>query len=293
MKFSRPVLSIALTLVATMSISQINTPLPSPIGSVSATVGLTEVSVDYFRPKMKGRMIFGEGSDYLQPFGQLWRTGANGGSKITFSTDVKIAGKDVKADTYMIYSIPNKENWDFMLYSDLTLGGNVAAYDKSNEVIRVSVTPIWSDTNTETMTFNIADISEDNKTANIEMAWANVIVKVPMTVDFHDQVMAEIEKNMNINPANYTTAANYYLTAGVELEKALEYINTYLSMDKNSSQFWNIHTKARILAAMGNDKEAIATAKDSLEKAKNFERGDFGYISRNEALIREIKEGKK
>lgn len=292
MKTIKSFLSVGLAFFAIVAMGQINTPQPSTAGSVSATVGLTEVSVDYFRPKMKGRMIFGEGSDYLQPFGTLWRTGANSGSVISFSTDVKVNGEDVKAGEYLIFSTPGKEAWEFRLYSDLSLGGNVAGYDDSKEVLRTSVKPTWTSTNTETLTFNISDLSEDNTSANIEMTWANASVKVPITVNFHDAVMKDIASKMQVNPANYTAAANYYLGAGVELEKALEYMNKYLAMGDNAGQFWHVHTKARILAALGNKKEAIATANDSLEKAKNFERGDFGYIQRNEDLIKKVKKGK-
>ncbi len=292
MKTTRQFLTVMLAAFATVSMAQINTPAPSSAGSVGSTVGLTEVSVEYSRPKMKGRKIFGEGSDYLQPFGQLWRSGANQGSKLTISTDAKIGGTDVKAGTYLIFSTPGKDSWDVMLYSDLTLGGNVGGYDEKNEVMKTSVKPTWTSSNVETLTFNISDISEDNTKANIELAWANVSVKLPIEVNFHDTVMKDIASKMQVNPGNYTAAANYYLGANVEPEKALEYMNTYLAIEGNDSQFWQIHTKAQILAAMGNKKEAIATANESLAKAKASERGDFGYIQRNEDLIAKVKKGK-
>lgn len=292
MKTLRTTLSIALAAFATVVMGQINTPQSSSAGSVSATVGLTDVTIDYFRPKMKGRMIFGEGSDYLQPFGQLWRTGANSGSKITFSTDVKVAGNDVKAGTYLIFSTPGKDSWDFRLYSDLSLGGNVGRYDEANEVMKTSVKPMWSEGNTETLTFNISDISEDNKSANIELAWANASVKVPMTVDFHSMVMKDIEAKMQIPAGNYTAAANYYLSTGENLDKALEYMNTYLGMEGRSGQFWHVHTKAKILKAMGDKDGAMETAKQSYDLAAAAP-NDFGYKANNEKLMAEIKKMKK
>lgn len=265
--------------------AQIETPQPSPAGSVYAKVGLTDVTIDYFRPKVKGRKIFGEGSDYLQPFGQIWRAGANTGSKLTLSTDVMIGGKEVKAGEYLIFAVPGKDEWTFHLYSDLSLGGNVAGYKKENEVMMTSVKPTKLANMVESLTYNIADVSEDNSSANIELAWADVSIKVPMKVDFDKQVMASIEANTQVNPQNYVAAANYFLSAGKDLNKALEWMNMYLAVGENSKQFWHVHTKARILAAMGNKKEAKATAQKSLEMAKASPRGDFGYIKRNEDLI--------
>lgn len=281
---------IALSILVSFgAIAQINTPQPSSAGSVSSTVGLTEVKIDYFRPKKKGRMIFGAGDQYLQQYGQTWRTGANGGSVLSVSTDIKLGGQDVKAGEYLIFTVPNADEWRFMLYSDLTLGGNVAGYDKEKEVLNVGVKPTSVSSPVETLTFNISDISEDNTKANIYFAWDNVSLKVPIEVSFDDVVMKEIAEKTKVNPNHYVQAANYYLAAGKDLNQALEWMNLYLSMGDNSNQFWHVHTKARIQAAMGDDKAAIATAQNSLEKAKNFERGDFGYIKRNEDLIASIK----
>jgi len=284
---------LSLCLVAlfasTISIAQISTPQPSSAGSVSATVGLTDVKIDYFRPKVKGRKIFGEGSDYLQPYGQLWRAGANSGSKLTLSTDVEIGGTKVAAGEYLIFTTPGADEFKFMLYSDISLGGNVAAYDKEKEVLSATAKATKVSMTVETLTYNITDISEDNTTANIELTWADVSVKVPMKVSFDEAVMASIKKNTQINPGNYTAAANYYLDNGKDLNKALEWMNMYLAVGENSKQFWHVHTKAKILAKMGNKKEALATAKESLEMAKSSTRGDFGYIKNNEELISSLK----
>jgi hypothetical protein len=287
MKTLRPLVLIALALMSSASFGQINTPQPSSAGSVSSVVGLTDVKIDYFRPKMDGRKIFGEGTDYLQPYGDLWRTGANSGSVLTLSTDAKIAGTDVKAGSYLIFTTPGKDSWDFMLYSDISLGGNTAGYDKANEIVKASVKPSTLSSMVENLTFNITDISSDNTTANIEMTWADVSVKVPMTVNFHDQVMKDIAAKTQVNPSNYTAAANYYLSAGVKLEQALEYMNMYLAIPGNDAQFWQVHTKAKIQAALGMKKEAIETATASLNTAKSS--NNSAYVKRNEDLIAELK----
>lgn len=289
MKILKLTLFLSAAVLMSAAMAQITVPAPSSAGSVGSTIGLTEITIEYFRPKLKGRKIFGQGDDYLQPYGEIWRSGANSGSKLTLSTAANVGGTDIEAGEYMIYTIPGKDNWSFMLYSDLKLGGNVASYNKQNEVMITSVKPVTLSPKMETLTFNISDISEDNASANIELAWANVSIKVPIKVDFDAVVMADIAAKTGVNPANYVQAAEYYLATGRDLNQALEWINAYLVIGENANQFWNVHSKARILAALGNKKEAIVTAMDSLNKAKNSKRGDFGYIKRNEDLIAELK----
>jgi hypothetical protein len=283
-------LSFILTMVATLFVAttwaQIQTPQASPAGSVSADVGLTTISVDYFRPGVKGRKIFGEGG--LEAYGKIWRTGANSGSKITFSTDVKFGGKDVKAGEYLIFTVPGADSWDMMLYSDVSLGGNTAGYKEENEVVRVTLTPEKLAKQTERLTFNIADINAENTKANLRFEWAGVALNVPIEVSFDDIVMADIKAKTQVNPANYMAAANYYFSTGKDLNQALAWVNMYLAVEGNSKQFWNIHTKARILQALGKRKEAIAAAEESMAIAKESN-NDFGYVKRNEDLIASLK----
>ncbi|MEM1408790.1 MAG: DUF2911 domain-containing protein [Bacteroidota bacterium] len=269
--------------------AQITIPQPSPAGSVYSKVGLTDVTIDYFRPKVKGRKIFGKGSDYLQPYGVLWRAGANSGSKLTLSTDVEIAGTSVKAGEYLIFATPGKDAFEFKLYSDLTLGGNVGEYDEAKEVLSTSAKVTKLASAVETLTYAITDISEDNTSAHIELSWADVSVKVPIKVSFDETIMADIAAKTKVNPGNYLAAASYYYSTNKDLDKALEWINMYLAVGENSKQFWNLYIKAQILAKMGNKEEAIATANQSKELAANFANGDFGYIKRNEDLIASLK----
>lgn len=269
--------------------AQIEVPAPSPAGSVYSKVGLTDVTIDYSRPKVKGRKIFGEGSDFLQPYGQLWRAGANQGSKLTISTDISFAGTAVKAGEYLIFATPGKDEWSVSLYSDISLGGNVGNYDKSKEVAIAKVKPTTLSSKVEALTFNIADLSEDNTSAAIELAWDNVSVKVPIKVDFDAQVMAAIEANTKVNPGNYVAAANYYLSAGKDLNQALKWMDMYLAVGENGKQFWHVHTKAQIQAKLGDKKGAKETATKSMELAKASPNGDFGYVKRNEDLIASLK----
>ena len=171
MKTTKLILICLLTSFVAMA--QISTPAPSPAGSVSSTVGLTEVTINYSRPGVKGRMIFGTGDDYLLQYGELWRTGANAGTTITFSTDVKVAGTDVVAGTYMILTVPGADEFEFILYSDPSIGGNISELEDDKKALSTKVKNEKTSSTIQSMTFGISNISEDNTTADIWFGWEN------------------------------------------------------------------------------------------------------------------------
>jgi hypothetical protein len=268
--------------------AQIQTPAASPSGTVTSVVGLTDVKINYSRPKMKGRKIFGTGADFLVPFGELWRTGANNGTVISFSDDVKVEGKDVKKGEYLLLTIPGASEWTVILYSDVAMGGNTAAYSESKDAARFTVKSEKLTEKVETLTFNVADIADNNTSANIQLAWENTSVKFGVTVDYETKVMKSIEAGTKVAPGNYVAAANYYFDNGKDLNKALEWITLGINTG-NQNAFWNIHTKAKIQSALGDKKGALATAQLSMEKAKAAE-SDFGYVKLNEELIKKLNE---
>ncbi|MCB0497922.1 MAG: DUF2911 domain-containing protein [Cyclobacteriaceae bacterium] len=266
--------------------AQITVPQPSPQGSTYSKVGLTDITIDYSRPKMKGRKIFGEGDKFLVPFGKLWRTGANSGTILKTSTDMMVEGKPLPAGEYMLLTIPGKDSWTIVFYKDKSIGGNMNAYKEADEQLRVSVKPGHLTEPVETLTFNISDISEDNTKAAIELAWENTSVKTGVEVNFDEMVMKQIKENTEVNERNYLAAADYYLNTNRDLEQALAWMNIYL--EKHPKEFWNVHTKAQILAKLGRKKEAKEAAESSIELAKASQGGDFGYIKRNEDLIKSL-----
>ena len=268
-----------------LATAQISMPAPSPAGKVYAKFGLTDINISYSRPKVKGRKIFGEGDDYLQAFGKIWRTGANAGTIITIDNDLTVEGKNLPAGEYMIITIPGKDSWEFIFYKDKSIGGNMANHKVEDEQLRVSVKPLSLAEKVETMTFNISDISEDNTTAAIELAWENTSVKVGISTDFDEEIMASIAKNTKVNPNNYAAAANYYFNNDKDIDQAIEWMS--LAIEANPNAFWNIHTKAQMQAKKGDVKGAIATSQQSLAKAKAAD-SDFGYIKMNENLIAEL-----
>ncbi len=278
-------LAFALMLFGFSSMAQIPTPAPSPAGSISGKVGLTEIEINYSRPQTKGRKIFGSGDDFLLPYGTMWRAGANSGTTVKFSDDVKIGNESLAAGEYLLLATPDKDEWTVYFYNDISMGGNLSAYDEAQTALKVSVKPTKLTETVGTLTYNISDISDDSQSAFIQIAWENTSVKIPVTVSFDDQVMKAIAKGTKVNVANYASAANYYLNTGKDLKQALEWMNLYLADDKNAKQFWHVHTKAQIQAKLGDKKGAKETAKKSMELAKSSPQGDFGYIKRNEDLI--------
>lgn len=282
----KKMLTLLLLVVFVAAEAQIQTPAASPAASVSTTVGLTDVKINYARPKAKGRKIFGEGGDFLVPYGQLWRTGANAGTVISFGDDVTVGGKSLKKGDYLLLTIPGASEWTVILYSDPSMGGNTAAYDQSKDAVRLTAKPAKLADRVETFTVNIADVSDDNTKANIEVAWENTSVKFGITVEYDSKVMKAIEAGTRVSPGNYIAAANYYFDNGKDLKKALEWITIGIETG-NQNAFWNIHTKAKIQHALGDHAGALATAQQSLDKAKAAP-SDFGYVKLNEDLMAKI-----
>lgn len=282
----KTLLITVLAVLCLLAEAQVRTPAASPAGSVSTTVGLTDIKVDYHRPRAQGRKIFGNGDDVLVPYGKIWRTGANSGTKISFSDDVTVEGINVPKGEYLIYTWPGADEWTVSLYKDLTLGGNVGGYDESKEAARFKVKPEKLTEKVETFTVNIGDIANDHKTAKVQLAWENTSVKFTVGVDYDDKVMKSIEANTKVNPYNYFQAAVYYLENGKDLKQALEWMDLALKGNPNPP-FWMLHQKARIQKALGDKKGALATANASLEAAKKAENRDYQIM--NENLIKSLK----
>ena len=289
----KKLLTILLMAVCVVAEAQITTPMPSPTATVSTVVGLTDVKVAYSRPKMKGRKIYGAGADFLVPYGEIWRTGANNGTVITFGDDVKVEGKDVKKGDYLVFTIPGEAEWTVMLYSDVNAGALTSAnYDKAKEVARFTAKPEKLTEKVETFTINVSDVADNNTGCKIQFAWENTSVKFAVGTDYDSKVMKAIDAGTKVSPGNYVAAARYYFDNGKDLNKALEWMTLGIN-NGNKEAFWNIHTKAKIQDALGDKKGALVTAQQSLDlakKNKDKEGDDFGYIKQNEDLIKKINE---
>ena len=261
--------------------AKVQAPQPSPFSKIEQKVGLTDVTVEYSRPGMKGRTIYGD----LVPYGKVWRTGANANTKVTFSTDVTIGDQNVKAGTYAVYTKPNKKSWEVMLYSDSKNWGNPSKWDDAKVVAKATVEILKMPMKIETFTITIDDIT--NNSALFGILWEDVYVGLPITVPTDKAVMASIEEVMKGKPnaRAYFDAAVYYKTANKDVNKAMTWVDKAIEMSKEDPKFWMLRQQSLIHAKAGKTASAIAAAKKSLELAIKAKNND--YIKMNKASLKE------
>lgn len=261
--------------------AQINTPAPSPSSKLIQTVGLTEVTVDYSRPSMRGRTIFGD----LVPYDKLWRTGANGYTLVSFSDDVKIGGQDVKAGTYSIFTKPGAETWEVIFYTDTEGGGTPSDWDDSKVAAKTTVPAFTMPEGVviETFTITIDDLTSNS--ANLGLMWANVYAAVKFEVPTDAAVEKDIKTALGGPSAgDYYASAVYYANEGKDIAKAKEWMDKAMSMTEKPA-FWQLRQQSLIQAKSGDKKAAIATAKKSLAGAK--EAGNADYVKMNNDSLKE------
>lgn len=278
-------LLVLLAVTCFLAEAQVQTPAASPAGSVTATVGLTDVKIVYSRPRIKGRIIFGTDPKAVVPFGKIWRTGANNGTVISFSDTVKVEGIVVPKGEYLLLTWPGATEWTVALNKNVGLGGNTGAYDKTQDAANFKVKAGKLTEKVETLTFNVGDIADDSKSAKVQLAWENTSVKFNIAVDYESKVMKSIQESTQVDPYNYFQAAVYYLENGKDLNKALEWVNK--AADGMNSPFWVLHQKAKIQKALGDKKGATETATASLTKSKEANNRDYQMM--NEELLKSLK----
>ena len=266
-------------LLATSIQAQLRTPAPSPSSTLKQTVGLTEITIDYSRPSMRGRTIFGD----LVPYGKVWRTGANARTKVTFSDDVKVGDSTLKAGTYAIFTIPQANQWEVIFYTEYQGGGAPAELDESKVAARVisEVFPIEMDI--QSFTISIDDITSGS--AVIGMMWERAYVGVKFEVPTDAKVSAAIDRVMN-GPGfvDYYAAASYYFAEGKDIAQAKEWIDKAMAMNEKP-RFWQLRQQSLIYAASGDKKGAIELAKKSLADAEKS--GNADYMKMNKESLAE------
>tara|TARA_R110002051_G_scaffold127873_4_gene201527 strand:+ start:14437 stop:15282 length:846 start_codon:yes stop_codon:yes gene_type:complete len=259
--------------------AQISTPQPSPTAKVTQVVGLSDVTLEYSRPAMRGRTIFGD----LVPFDKLWRTGANNNTIITFSTDVKIGGKDLKAGSYAIFTIPGESVWEIDFYTDTTNWGTPQSWDASKVAAIVKANPMVIADNVESFTIAINTITDNG--AVLEISWDHTKVAVPFEVPTDATVMSAINRVMaGPGSGDYYAAAVYYMTSGKDINKAKEWIDKAIAMSEKPA-FWQLRQQSLIYAKAGDKKGAIAAAKKSLAGAEEAKNAD--YVKMNQDSLKE------
>ena len=261
-------------------------PDASPAATLKQRVGVTDVEISYNRPGMKGRTVFGG----LVPYGEIWRTGANTATKLTFSTDVKLNGTAIPAGTYELFTIPGKTEWMIIIHKNMSQWGSYA-YDQKNDVARFKVTPSTLGSAVETMAFGLSDVHNDS--ATLYISWEKTRVPMKLEVDVVGTLVPQIEAAMAAPEGKkpYFASAMFYYENNLDLKKAAAWMDTAIAEQPN--QMWMIYRKGLILAKAGDKAGALAAAQQSLDLVKNDAKSPASlkdeYTRLNNALISSLK----
>lgn len=266
---------LLLSLISLGSMAQgIKTPAPSPTQTLKQDFALSSIEINYSRPAAKGRKVFGD----LVPFGKIWRTGANGATKITFGEDVKVGGIPVKSGSYAIYSVPNANEWEIIINKGANNSG-LTGYKTEDDVARFKVKPMQLSMNIESFTIMLGNLTASS--ASVQILWENTAVEFPVVADIDSKIMAQINTTMTVDSRPYFQAASYYFDNGKDINKALEWANK--AVEAQPTAFWVLHLKAKVQAKAGDKAGARATAMKSIELAKEAKNDD--YVVLNQKLI--------
>ena len=259
--------------------AQIETPQPSPSSKLEQRVGLTDITIEYSRPGVKGRKIFGG----LEAYDKIWRTGANARTKITFSTDATVDGQTLEAGTYAIFAKPGAETWEVYFYTDYKGSGVPQEWDDSKVAAKTTVKPMELPFSVETLTLDINNIKTSS--ATLDLIWDKTYIAIPFEVPTDKVVSAGITKVMS-GPAagDYYASAVYYLESGKDINKAKEWMDKAMAMTKKPG-FWQLRQQSLIYAKAGDKKGAIKLAKESLAGAEKA--GNTAYVNMNTASLKE------
>lgn len=246
------------TLTVLPALAQVELPRVSPKASVMQQVGLTTVTVQYNRPSMRGREIFGG----LVPWGEVWRTGANEATTIEFSDDVTIDGQKLARGLYSLHTIPGQDQWTLIFNSEAKQWGSYN-YDQAKDALRVAVKPRQAPHEHETLTIAFPKVTMSSAEAVI--AWAGVMVPFTIGVDTNAKVIASV--NSALDWRTPYQAANWAYQNEVATPDAMKWIDRSIS----AQETWqNLSLKARMLAAAGNRKEALAFGQRAVAAAKKL-----------------------
>jgi hypothetical protein len=253
-------------------------PQASPACTLKQRVGLTDIEIDYSRPSVKGRKIFGE----LVPYGKVWRTGANQATKVIFSTPVKLNGTEVPAGTYALMTIPGPDEWTVIINKMAEQWG-AYKYDEKADVARIKTKPVQIDRSVETMAINIDDIRDN--TSDFVIIWDKTKVPVKLEVEYKDKLTSEIDKVMSSDAKQkpYYQAAQFYFANGLDLHKAKDWVDSALA---EKDLFYVAYLKAQILKKLGDKPGALAAAKHSSELSQKA--NEDGFVALNAELIKSL-----
>lgn len=280
MKKILTVFSCASLLFINVVTAQVNMPSPSTTQTVKQEFGMGSIELIYSRPNIKNRIVFGD----LVPYGKLWRTGANGATKLTFTTPVEIGGKKIDTGSYALYTIPAEDNWEIILNKGINNGGTTG-YKESEDVVRFTVSSVKATTKTETFTMQFANIKPES--CDLQLVWEKKSVSISITTNIKDKIRAQLDAAMLTEKKPYWQAAQFYFEYDKNLTRALE--NVTKATEENPKAFYMFLYKARIEKEMGKTAAAMETSKTSLALSKEAKNDD--YVKMNEKLQKELKKG--
>ena len=277
----RSIFFTILFLTSYFNYSQIKTPRVSPASEIEQMVGLTEIEVEYSRPSKRGRDIFGN----VVPFGKIWRTGADNCTTISFSTDVVIDSQTIQSGKYSIFSIPNKESWDVILYSDIDLWGVPKDWDENKIVFKSNYQINKSANNSVKEMFTISFDNVTNNDVDMIFSWDDVSVTVNIVVPTRRIVSDNIKKVMggSPSPSDYYSAAVYYKQENINLDTALEWINKAIDLFENP-RFYQLRQQSLIMAANKKYSDAIVVARESLKLSIEADNKDYVKMNKESIL---------
>jgi tetratricopeptide (TPR) repeat protein len=246
--------------------------------TITQDLGLGKITLIYSRPNVKGRKIFGA----MEPYGTVWRTGANAATIIQFTDDVTIEGNKVPAGEYGLFSIPDKNEWTVILNKTAHQWG-AYTYKQSDDLLRFKVKTVNHADPLETLTMQFNNV--DQTKCELELRWENISFSFPIRTDVDTKVMANIDEIMNHDKKPYFESAMYYYENNKDLKKALEWISTAEKMEP-AAPFYKVW-KARIQLKMGDKAGALATAQQGVKLA--HDQNDKEYERLNQAVADQAK----
>ena len=264
-------LGILLLFSASIFAQGFQTPRPSPDATVSQYVGITKITVDYSSPGVKGRKIWGE----LVPYGEIWRTGANEVTSITFSTPAKVNGNELPAGTYAIHTIPGESEWE-IIFSNDTKVDDPMTYDQNKDALRIKVKP-EPNPFTERMAFTITDMTDNS--ANVNLIWEKL--KIPFKVDVNTQELVLESARNSTGWGTLMNAANYCLQQNMNLEEGYKWIQASTLLQES---YWNLRVLAQYLVKMDKKENAIATMEKAIDLGSKMENAPFDFDNMKKML---------
>ncbi len=258
--------------------AQVKMPAPSSTQTIKQDFGMGTIELTYSRPGAKGRKIFGD----LVPFNKIWRTGANAATIIRFSEPVEIKGKRIDTGSYALYTIPGAESWEIILNKGIKNWG-VDGYKETDDVVRIKVDPIKTESKIETFTMQFTDIKPES--CELHIMWEKTAVAIPITANIKDKIKAQLDAALQGEKKPFWQAAQFYNEYENNNSKALEYVTKALEVTPDA--YWMWIYKAKIQQAMGDKAAAMISSKKSLELATKEKNED--YIKMNEELMKKLK----